>query len=80
MKQISELMGNYAGVASEQSHGINEINAGVSSLDRVTQENAAMVHESNQASVRLQEEATKLTQLVAQFTIEASPAAYRMSA
>lgn len=80
VKQISELMGNYAGVASEQSHGINEINAGVSSLDRVTQENAAMVHESNQASVRLQEEATKLTQLVAQFTIEASPAAYRMSA
>lgn len=80
VKQISELMGNYAGVASEQSHGISEINAGVSSLDRVTQENAAMVHESNQASVRLQEEATKLSQLVARFNLEAGEVAYRMSA
>ncbi len=70
VKHISDLMSTYAVVAAEQSQGISEINAGVSSLDRVTQENAAMVHDSTQASVRLQEEASKLTDLVARFVLD----------
>lgn len=72
---ISDLVGNIAAGAAEQSSGLGEINIGVTQLDRVTQQNAAMVEESSAASQGLQQDATTLSSLVSHFRIQAGSAA-----
>jgi methyl-accepting chemotaxis protein len=67
---ISDLVGNIAAGAAEQSSGLGEINIGVTQLDRVTQQNAAMVEESSAASQGLQQDATTLAGLVSHFRIQ----------
>lgn len=68
---ISDLVSNIASGAAEQSSGLGEINIGVTQLDRVTQQNAAMVEESSAASQGLQQDATALAGLVSHFRIQA---------
>lgn len=67
---IDGLVGGIASGAREQSVGLNEINVGVSQLDQVTQQNAAMVEESTAAASALRNEAAGLTQTVARFKIK----------
>lgn len=73
--QIDEL----ASSAREQSVGISEINAAVANLDQLTQQNAAMVEQTNAATEDLLKVATMLKQLVSQFSVPTetpAPAAY----
>jgi methyl-accepting chemotaxis protein len=53
----------------EQSTGLAEINIGVTQLDQVTQQNAAMVEESTAASHALGQDASGLAGLVARFRL-----------
>ncbi len=69
VQYISGLVSDIAHGAAEQSQGINEINIGVTSLDQVTQQNAAMVEESSAAAMMLSSDSQRLTQLVAQFSL-----------
>jgi len=55
--------------AKEQSTGLSEVNQAVNAMDQTTQQNAAMVEESNAASATLANEAAKLRELVAQFQL-----------
>jgi len=66
---ISKLVSEMAVGTAEQSTGIGEINIGVTQLDQVTQQNAAMVEEATAASHLLNTDATKLSKLVSQFHI-----------
>jgi methyl-accepting chemotaxis protein len=56
--------------AREQSTGIQEINTAVNSMDQGTQQNAAMVEETNAASHSLAKEASALNVLLGQFTLD----------
>lgn len=67
---ISQLVSEIASGASEQSIGLGEINTGMSQLDQVTQQNAAMVEQATAASHLLSSDADALSQLVAKFTID----------
>ncbi|SIO28499.1 methyl-accepting chemotaxis protein [Rhodovulum sp. ES.010] len=66
---IADLVGGIATGAQEQSVGIGEINTGMSHLDQVTQQNAAMVEETTAAAMTLKSEATHLQERVAQFRL-----------
>jgi methyl-accepting chemotaxis protein len=66
---ISQLVSGIAEGAAEQSTGLAEINTGVTQLDQVTQQNAAMVEEATAAGHMLKTDATKLAELVAHFKI-----------
>jgi methyl-accepting chemotaxis protein len=66
---ISNLMSDIAAGATEQSTGLGEINIGVTQLDKVTQQNAAMVEEATAGSHALTTEATQLAALVEKFKI-----------
>lgn len=59
-----------ASSADEQSSGIREVNIGVSQLDQVTQQNAAMVETSNSDMQSLQGEARKLSASLAGFKLK----------
>lgn len=55
--------------AREQSVGLSEINSAVSQMDQVTQQNAAMVEQTNAASHTLASDAENLSRLVGQFKV-----------
>lgn len=66
---ISSLVSNIAAAASEQSTGLDEINLGVTQLDQVTQQNAAMVEETTAASLSLRTDASGLAEIVSMFKV-----------
>ncbi|WP_117192517.1 methyl-accepting chemotaxis protein [Rhizobium terrae] len=55
--------------AREQSTGLTEINTAIGQMDHSTQQNAAMVEESNAASHSLASDAETLNRLISQFQI-----------
>lgn len=60
---------------SSQANNIEIINGSVASIDRMTQQNAAMVEQSTAATRSLSTEAVRLSQLVAQFKVTQKNAA-----
>ncbi|NRB19123.1 MAG: nitrate- and nitrite sensing domain-containing protein [Rhodobacteraceae bacterium] len=69
VNHISQLVTEIAEGSAEQSTGLGEINIGVIQLDQVTQQNAAMVEQATAAGHLLNDNASKLSAMVAQFKI-----------
>jgi methyl-accepting chemotaxis protein len=65
--QMSGLMSEIASAAQEQATGLGQVNSAVNQMDKVTQQNAAMVEQSTAASHSLAGEAEELMRLVKQF-------------
>ncbi|WP_231624997.1 methyl-accepting chemotaxis protein [Novosphingobium sp. AAP93] len=65
--EISALTGSIAGSASRQAANLTQINAAMGEMDRMTQQNAAMVEESSAATRSLAAEALRLNDLVKTF-------------
>lgn len=63
------IMSEISGAADEQTRGIQEVNQAVSHLDRIVQENAALVEESAAAASTLQGQAVELSEAVSRFKI-----------
>ena len=68
---INHHMDAIATSAREQSTGLAEVNTAVNQMDQVTQQNAAMVEETNAASASLATEAGRLRELISQFNLGA---------
>ncbi|WP_236735633.1 methyl-accepting chemotaxis protein [Agrobacterium tumefaciens] len=66
---VNQHMDSIATSAKEQSVGLAEVNTAVNQMDQVTQQNAAMVEESNAVSATLASEAERLQTLIAQFQL-----------
>ena len=62
--------------AREQSVGLSEINSAVGQMDQVTQQNAAMVEQTNAASHTLASDAENLSRLVGQFKVNLNETAH----
>ncbi len=73
-EQVVHINGHIDAIASsarEQSAGIAEINTAVGSMDQMTQQNAAMVEQTNAATHNLMQISTTLKGLVDRFTVSA---------
>ncbi len=68
------MVSTIAASAAEQSRGLSEINIGVSQLDQVTQQNAAMAEDAGNTTQQLNRQADALASLVARFRMEESTA------
>ncbi|CAH0339951.1 PAS domain-containing methyl-accepting chemotaxis protein [Rhizobium sp. CECT 9324] len=80
VNQVQEIDANVDAIATaarEQTIGINEINASINSLDKVTQQSAATVEEANATAATLSEEANALYVLISQFKTSQSLTAER---
>jgi methyl-accepting chemotaxis protein len=66
---INQHMDAIATSAREQSTGLAEVNNAVNQMDQVTQQNAAMVEETNAAGATLANEAGRLRELVGRFEL-----------
>jgi methyl-accepting chemotaxis protein len=69
VSEISQHASEIASSAVEQSSGLSEINAAMGQLDKVTQQNAAMVEQTTAASQLLDKEANSLSKVVARFKV-----------
>ncbi|WP_039055656.1 methyl-accepting chemotaxis protein [Enterobacter sp. Bisph1] len=67
--QVKDLMQEIAAASDEQNRGISQIAQAMSEMDTTTQQNAALVQESSAAAGSLEEQATKLQQLVDVFRL-----------
>ncbi|WP_342070925.1 methyl-accepting chemotaxis protein [Yoonia algicola] len=70
INHISDLVAEIASGSEEQSIGLGEINIGVTQLDKVTQQNAAMVEEATASSHALNGDAAQLEELVTHFRLD----------
>lgn len=64
-KQVNEI----ADTTDAQATNLEQVNSAISTIDRMTQQNAAMVEQSTAATRSLSSEAQRLSELVAQFRI-----------
>lgn len=69
ISEITQLVNGIAAAAAEQSRGIGEVNAAVAHLDKITQQNAAMVEETSAESRRLKAEALELSGKLDRFKV-----------
>ena len=72
VRNVGSLIGEITTAAHEQTRGIAQVNASVSEIDRMTQQNAALVEQSAAAAAALREQAERLSQLVSQFRLSHS--------
>ena len=80
VRRVSDLIGEITASSTEQRDGINQVNQAVSNLDQMTQQNAALVEESSAAAQSMQEQARRLSDVVAVFKLGQDAAAFRVPA
>ena len=69
VQRVSEIIGQISAATQEQGAGIGQVNTAVTELDRVTQQNAALVEESAAASESLKRQAVALAESVSIFKV-----------
>ncbi len=70
VKEVSEVMENIKVASQEQAEGVDQINRAIADMDRITQENSALVEQNATASQNMAEEAEKLQELLNTFRVE----------
>ncbi|TAL79789.1 MAG: HAMP domain-containing protein [Burkholderiaceae bacterium] len=69
---VTTIMSEISSASHEQAQGIDQVNQAVTQMDAVVQQNASLVQQAAAAAGSLQEQATRLTEAVAVFKINAS--------
>ncbi|RZJ82773.1 MAG: hypothetical protein EOO64_07305, partial [Massilia sp.] len=78
--RVTDVMAEITSASAEQALGIEQVNAAITQMDDVTQQNAALVEEAAAAAASMQDQASSLAELVNSFTVDAAPAPARMAA
>ncbi len=69
VKRVTDIIAEISASTVEQSQGIGSVNSSVTELDRMTQQNAALVEESAAAAESLKDQAMRLSEVVAGFRL-----------
>jgi len=73
--RVTDIMADIAAASAEQTMGIEQVNAAITQMDDVTQQNAALVEQAAAAAASLEEQAATLAQLVGTFKVDDSQGA-----
>lgn len=74
-RTVSGMISEISTATTEQTLGIEQVSSSISSLDQVTQQNAALVEESAAAAETLSHDSTRLAEMVRVFKISDEAAA-----
>lgn len=66
---VDKLLGEISRAAREQTLGVQQVNDSVSDLDQATQQNAALVEQSAAAAESLRQQATRLAEAIAVYSV-----------
>jgi methyl-accepting chemotaxis protein-2 (aspartate sensor receptor) len=69
VQRVTDIIGTITAAASEQSEGLGQVNTSVGQLDRMTQQNAALVEQSAAAAESLKDQSVRLSQAVSVFRL-----------
>jgi methyl-accepting chemotaxis protein len=69
VQRVTDIMAEITAASVEQSAGIDQVNTAVTSMDEVTQQNAALVEEAAAAAESLVDQAASLTEVVSVFKL-----------
>ena len=72
IRRVSDIVGEISSASSEQATGVGQVGDAITQMDKVTQQNAALVEEGAAAAISLSDQAAALVQSVAGFKL--SPA------
>jgi methyl-accepting chemotaxis protein len=75
VKRVTDIMGEISAASQEQTSGIEQINQAITQMDAVTQQNAALVEQAAAASEAMQDQASKLAQVVSVFKLDSAAVA-----
>jgi methyl-accepting chemotaxis protein len=75
VKKVTDIVAEIAAASNEQSAGIEQVNKAVTSMDEVTQQNAALVEEAAAAAEALMQQAQALTVTMAHYRTEGAGSA-----
>ncbi len=64
VQRVTDIIGEITAAASEQAEGLGQINASVTQLDQMTQQNAALVEQGAAAAASLKDQAVHLAEAV----------------
>ncbi|MDX2022826.1 MAG: methyl-accepting chemotaxis protein [Deltaproteobacteria bacterium] len=73
VNKVSDIIGEINAASEEQASGIDQINSAVTSMDKGTQQNAAMVEEAAAAAESLSDQAREMSNLVSFFKVGDEP-------
>ena len=77
IEHVTAIMADIANASEEQSAGIEQVNSAIVDMDRVTQQNAALVEEAAAAAESMQEQAGRLAEVVSTFKLDGAGAPAR---
>ncbi|MGP8292099.1 methyl-accepting chemotaxis protein [Vreelandella zhanjiangensis] len=69
IRQVTDMMQELSLAAKEQDSGITQISTAIAQMDSATQENVSLVEETSTASASLEDEASRLAELVSAFKL-----------
>jgi hypothetical protein len=69
VKRVTDIVGEIASAAGEQSIGIDQVNRAMTQMDQVTQSNSAQNAELSSTAQALSEQSVRLLQLVGTFDL-----------
>jgi methyl-accepting chemotaxis protein len=74
VQRVTATVGEISAASVEQSQGVGQVNSAVADLDRMTQQNAALVEQSAAASESLKDQAQRLARSLSVFRLQGEPA------
>jgi methyl-accepting chemotaxis protein len=83
VKRVTDIMAEISAASKEQSAGIEEVNTAVTQMDKITQQNAALVEQAAAAAKSMEDQTEGLAGMVAAFKLAESsgqPAVRRAAA
>ena len=72
IQKVNDIVAEIASASTEQATGIGQVSTSVANMDRVTQQNSALVEETTAASMSLSEQADHLKKLMSFFVTNAA--------
>ncbi len=69
IKRVSDIMAEISAASHEQTRGIEQVNQAITQMDRVTQQNAALVEEASAAAQSMRDQSGALVEAVAVFRL-----------
>ena len=72
VQQVTAIISEISIASGEQNTGIQQVNQAVTSMDEVTQQNAALVEQAAAAAASLEEQSARLAQAVSVFKLSSA--------
>lgn len=69
VKKVSDIIAEIAAASSQQSAGIDQVNRAVTSMDEMTQQNAALAEQTSAASASMSDKTAEVNDMVARFEV-----------